>query len=73
MNPTCNGTSEIQHFERTDAIEIRDGIVFVFYPGLPHIYMLDIAYYFVYHTPISALGSSTYKCTHVRLHGCTYT
>ena len=32
-----NRSSAIQHFERSDAIEIRDGITFDFYMELPHI------------------------------------
>ena len=35
MNLALNGNSEIQRFECVDTIEIRDGIKFVFYPGLP--------------------------------------
>ena len=38
MSPALNGSSEIQHFERADVIEIHDGIMLVFYPGLPHMY-----------------------------------
>ena len=37
LRPTLNGSSEIMHFQCGDAIEIRDGIMFVFYPGLPHV------------------------------------
>ena len=36
MSPTLNGSSAIQRFEHSDAIEIRGGITFVFYTGLPH-------------------------------------
>ena len=35
MSPALNGSSEIRHFEHAYAIEIRDGIMFVFYSGLP--------------------------------------
>ena len=35
-SPTLNGSSAIWHFKRGDAIEIRDGITFDFYTGLPH-------------------------------------
>ena len=34
MSPTLNGSSEIQCFECSDVITIRDGIMSVFYPGL---------------------------------------
>ena len=38
MSPALNGSSEIQRFERTDAIKICNGII-VFYPGLSHTYV----------------------------------
>ena len=37
MSPALNGSLAIQRFERSDAIEIRDGITFDFYTGLPHV------------------------------------
>ena len=37
MSPALNGSSAVQRFEGNDAIEIRDGITFDFYTGLPHI------------------------------------
>ena len=37
MSPALNGSLAIQHFEGSDAIEIRDEITFDFYTGLPHI------------------------------------
>ena len=37
MSPTLNRSSEIQRFERSDAIEILDGIIFNFYMGLSHV------------------------------------
>ena len=37
MSPALNGSSAIRRFERSVAIEIRDGITFDFYTGLPHI------------------------------------
>ena len=36
MSPTLNGSSALQHFECSNVIEIRNGIMFDFYPGLPH-------------------------------------
>ena len=39
MGPALNGSSAIRRFERSDAIEIRDGITFNFYTGLPHVYV----------------------------------
>ena len=38
MSAALSGSSVIRHFERSDAIEIRDGITFDFYAGLPHIH-----------------------------------
>ena len=41
MSPALSGSSAIRHFEGSNAIEIRDGITFDFYTGLPwgcHIY-----------------------------------
>ena len=38
MSPTLNGSSALQHFKRGKAVEICNGIMFHFYPGLPHIY-----------------------------------
>ena len=49
MSPALNGSSAILRFERSNAIEIRDGISFDFYSRLPHIYfankLYDIAVY----------------------------
>ena len=39
MSPALNGSSAIQCFEGSDAIEIRNGITFDFYTELPHMYM----------------------------------
>ena len=37
MNPALNRSSAIRHFKHSDVIEIRDGIIFDFYMGLPHL------------------------------------
>ena len=37
LSPALNESSDIRHFERSDTIEIRNGIIFDFYTGLPHI------------------------------------
>ena len=37
MSPTLNRSSAIWLFEHSDAIEIRDGINFDFYMGLPYL------------------------------------
>ena len=50
MSPTLNGSSAIRHFKHSDVIEIRDGIIFDFYTGLPHIHIQNHSYYYC-HTP----------------------
>ena len=42
MSPPLNGSSALQRFERSNAIEIRNGIMFDFYPGLPHMSIREI-------------------------------
>ena len=37
MSPALNGRSAIRCFEGSDVIEIRNGISFDFYTGLPHV------------------------------------
>ena len=37
MSPALNGSSTIRRFKHSNAIEIREGIIFDFYTGLPHI------------------------------------
>ena len=37
MSPALNRHSVLEHFERGNAIEIRNGIMFDFYPGLLHV------------------------------------
>ena len=37
MSSALNGSSAIWRFEGSDAIEIRDGLTFDFYTGLPHV------------------------------------
>ena len=39
MSSALNGSSVLERFERGNGIEIRNGIMFDFYPGLPHIYI----------------------------------
>ena len=36
MSPALNGSSTLEHFEHSNASEIRNGIMFDFYLGLPH-------------------------------------
>ena len=42
MSPALNRSSAIRRFEGNDAIEIRDGITFDFYMGLPHMHSVTI-------------------------------
>ena len=44
MSPALNGSSALECFERSNAIEMRNGIMFDFYPGLPHIIKLRACY-----------------------------
>ena len=37
MSPALNRSSTLERFERSNASEIHNGIMFNFYPGLPHI------------------------------------
>ena len=43
MGHTPNESSVLQHFERGDALEIHNGIMFDFYPGLPHMGIFNCA------------------------------
>ena len=40
MSPTYNGISTLEHFERSNASEIRNRIMFNFYMRLPHIIVI---------------------------------
>jgi len=37
VSPACNGSTALQCFEHGNALEIRNGIMFDLYPGLPQI------------------------------------
>ena len=39
MTSALNGSSAMRRSEGSDVIEIRDGITFNFYMGLPHMYI----------------------------------
>ena len=49
MNPALNGSSALDRFECGKAIEIWNGIMFDFYPGLPHMWQsrVEIKHYSV--------------------------
>ena len=38
MSPSLKGSTALKCFERSNAVEIRNRIMFDFYPGLPHMY-----------------------------------
>ena len=42
MRPALSGSSALERFERSNVIEIRNGIMIDFYPGLLFKYMYDI-------------------------------
>ena len=39
---THNKSSALQHFEHSNAIKIHNGIMFDFYPGLPHVILMVV-------------------------------
>ena len=43
MSPGLNGSIALQRFERGNAVEIRNRIMFDFYPGLPHMYVTTLS------------------------------
>ena len=43
MSPALTGSSAIRRFEGSDAIEIRDGITFDSYMGLPELQFVAMA------------------------------
>ena len=42
MGPTPKGSSALQRFECDNALEIRNGIMFDFYPGLPQLSLHNV-------------------------------
>ena len=36
MRPALNGSTALQRFKHGNMVEIHNGIIFDFYPGLPH-------------------------------------
>ena len=42
MSPALNGCSMLEHFKRSNATEVHYGIMFNFYPGLPHVMHLTV-------------------------------
>ena len=54
MSHALNGSSTLELFERSTTIEICNGIMFNFYPGLPHIFF----------KPFKLKGSANEEKTH---------
>ena len=42
MSPALNRSFALQRFERSNVVEIRNGIMFDFYPGLAHMYSTQL-------------------------------
>ena len=42
MSPALNGNTAVQHLERGNVLEIHNGIMFDFYPGLPHMSSVEV-------------------------------
>ena len=55
MSPALNGSSAVQRFKGSDVIEIRDGVTFDFYTGLPQI---EINQIFINHMPVKMGGNT---------------
>ena len=55
LSPALSGSSEKRRFERSDAIGIRDGIIFDFYTGLPHVRVRVRELAWVLHIPVLVL------------------
>ena len=46
MSPAPSGSLVLKRIELSDALEIRDGIIFEFYPGLPrHVKSVQLCEY----------------------------
>ena len=39
MSPALNGSTALQRFERGNVVKIRNGIMFDFNLGLPHVFL----------------------------------
>ena len=44
MSPAPNGSPALQSFEHGNVVEIHNGIMFDFYPGLPHMNLVKYLY-----------------------------
>ena len=44
ISPAFNGSSVLERFEHSNAINIRNRIMFDFYLGLPHMHLVRVIY-----------------------------
>ena len=63
MSPALNESSMLEHFERSNASEMHNGIMFDFYPGLPHMYIQ------VHTSVVPCTPTCIYTCTSMGLQG----
>ena len=77
MSPALNGSSMLERFKQSNASEIRNGVMFNFYLGLPHIHIYQHIH--TPHDPSPLLHSPTHLSllhthhTHTHIHSPTYT
>ena len=55
MSSALNRRSALEWFECGNAIEIRNGIMFDFYPGLPHLYLSIVYTHYQYMQCVAAV------------------
>ena len=64
MSPAPSGSLALQHVKLSDALKIWDGIIFEFYPALPHVYLKDSwlplsdddeGFHLVYYSTVNAI------------------
>ena len=67
MSPTLSRSSALQRVKLGDALEIRDGIIFNFYPGLPHV--LCVCFYVGVCECVHVLVG---ECVHVCVSECVH-
>ena len=60
MSLTLSGSSVLQCLKLGDALEIRNGIIFDFYSGLPHMYSINISTLSVKYTSLKRVLFSSF-------------
>ena len=72
MSPTLNGSSALQHFECGNAVELRNGRMFDFYPGLPHLlYIIQSTK--AWENIVDCVTDSTVLSSFITVHSITVT